>query len=213
MPPFPVSPDLDDYPDISGELPSLGILASGSGSNFEKLVRAARSEGFPVGIGGLICNNPGATCLERAERLEVPSRVIDHRDSETRETFDADVAAALDEMGADWVAMAGWMRISTPRLLEPYRDRIVNLHPSLLPAFRGACAVEDALEAGVRMTGCTVHIVTEAVDAGPILAQAAVPVRDGDDVATLQDRIHEAEHWLFPRAIALAIARSRSDTP
>jgi len=210
MSPFPVSPEFPRYPDIPGEPPTLAVLASGSGSNFEQLVRAARGDEFDVEIGGLVCNNPGARCLERAERLGVSARVVDHREFETREAFDAEVVGALEDLDAGWVAMAGWMRIATPRLLEPYRDRIVNLHPSLLPAFRGARAVEDALEAGVRMTGCTVHLVTEAVDAGPIVAQAAVPVREDDDVETLQNRIHEAEHWLFPRATALAISRSRS---
>jgi len=204
-----VSPPLDDYPDIPGEPPTVGVLASGSGSNFETLVEHVDDGQLSVEIGGLVCNNPGAGCLDRARRLGIDAQVIDHRAFEDRETFDGAVVGHLREVGVDWVVMAGWMRIVTGSFIAAYRDRIINLHPSLLPAFRGAHAVEDAMQAGVRITGCSVHLVTEEVDAGPLVAQAAVPVRADDDVDTLQDRIHDAEHWLFPRAIARVIASRR----
>lgn len=204
-----VSPPLDDYPEIPGEPPTVGVLASGSGSNFETIVEHVDEGRLSVEIAGLVCNNPGAGCLDRAERLGVDSHVIDHREFEAREPFDAAVVEQLQTLEVEWVVMAGWMRIVTRSFIEAYRDRIINLHPSLLPAFRGAHAVEDALEAGVKITGCSVHIVTEEVDAGPLVAQAAVPVHAGDDSDTLHERIHDAEHWLFPRAIAHVIASER----
>ena len=206
---FLTSPPLDDFPEIPGPTPTVGILASGSGSNFETIARRVDEGRLDSEIAGLICNNPGAGCLARAERLGVEATVIDHRGFDEREAFDRAVLERLQSMGVEWVVMAGWMRIVTPTFIEAYRERILNLHPSLLPSFPGAHAVDDALEAGVRMTGCTVHIVTEKVDDGPIVAQAAVPVYDGDDSDALHARIHEAEHHLFPRAIALAVAERR----
>lgn len=205
-----VSPPLDDYPDIPGEPPAIGVLASGSGSNFETIVGHADDGKLSVEIAGLICNNPDAGCLDRAERLGVDAHVIDHRDFEARQTFDAAVVEQLRALEVEWVVMAGWMRIATASFIEAFRDRIINLHPSLLPAFRGAHAVEDALEAGVKITGCSVHLVTEEVDAGPLIAQAAVPVQTDDEADALHDRIHDAEHWLFPRAIARVIASERT---
>lgn len=186
------------------------MLASGSGSNFEAIVDAAREGGLEIAVRALVCNNASARCLERAERLGIDANVIDHRSFEERATFDAAVRDHLRDRRIEWVVMAGWMRIATRTLIDAFRGRILNLHPSLLPAFPGATAVEDALEEGVRMTGCTVHVVTEDLDGGPIVAQAAVPVRDVDDTDRLHDRIHEAEHWLFPRAIARAIAEFRA---
>jgi phosphoribosylglycinamide formyltransferase-1 len=191
--------------------PTLGILASGSGSNFERIVEAADGGVLDdVEIAGLVCNEPEAGCLQRARRLGVAPRLINHRDFPDRSTFDAEVVEQLKTWSVDWVIMAGWMRIVTPAFIEAYRNRILNIHPSLLPSFPGAHAVRDALEAGVRMTGCTVHIVTEDVDDGPIIGQAAVPVRSDDDVEALQERIHRAEHTLYPRAIAWAVHETRS---
>ncbi len=204
------SPSLDSYPTIPGPPPRIAILASGSGSNFEVLADHVHSGRLDVELSGLICNNPEARCLDRAERLGVTRCVIDHRRFETRKRFDRALLEQLDDWEADWVVMAGWMRIVTPSFIEAYRRRILNLHPSLLPAFPGAHAVEDALEAGVKVTGCSVHLVTEDVDDGPLVAQTAVPVEESDDVDQLHERIHEAEHWLFPRAVAYAIRQSRN---
>lgn len=208
---FLTSPSFENgFPSNSKGTPEVGILASGSGSNFEVLARAAAEGPLDAEITTLVCNNPSAGCLERAERLGVSATVIDHRQFDERVQFDAEVRGHLESLDVDWVVMAGWMRIATPTLLDAFRGRILNIHPSLLPAFPGARAVADALEAGVRVTGCTVHIVTEEVDAGPVVAQAAVPVRGDDTVEQLHGRIQEAEHWLFPRALAHAIANRRS---
>jgi phosphoribosylglycinamide formyltransferase-1 len=204
------SPSLEPYPTIPGDSPVVGVLASGSGSNFEVIAEHVDAGRLDVELAGLVCNNPGARCLDRAERLGVDSSVVDHREFADRESFDRAVLERLDDWQVDWVVMAGWMRIVTDTFIDAYRDRILNLHPSLLPAFPGAHAVEDALEAGVNITGCSVHLVTEDVDDGPLVAQSAVPVHADDTSESLHERIHEAEHWLFPRAIARAIAARRS---
>lgn len=204
---FLASPDFE-FGQRSPSRPSatLGILASGSGSNFETIVDAADGGVLDqCRIAGLVCNEPDAACLQRARRLGVPHRVINHRNFPDRTDFDTEVVDQLTAWSVDWVIMAGWMRIVTPAFIEAFHRRILNIHPSLLPSFPGAHAVADALEAGVRMTGCTVHIVTEDVDDGPIVAQAALPVRSDDDVDSLQQRIHRAEHAIFPRAIAATI--------
>lgn len=184
----------------------LAILASGSGSNFAAIADAAADGDRTYAIVGVVCNVPGARVLERAADRGIPTRLIEHRAFPTREAFDAAVVGALRELGAAWVAMAGWMRIATPTLLDAFSGRILNIHPSLLPAFRGMHAVEQAIAAGVRIAGCTVHVVRPAVDDGPIVGQAAVPVVDGDDAASLHQRIHAAEHALYPLAIERAIA-------
>lgn len=185
----------------------LAVLASGSGSNFAAIAEAADQFGFE--LVGVVCNNPGAYVLERAHRRGVTSRVVDHREFEGRGPFDSAVVRELRNLGAEWVAMAGWMRIASPVLLDAFHDRLLNIHPSLLPSFRGLDAVGQALRAGVRITGCTVHIVRPAVDDGPIVAQAAVPVHDGDDEESLHKRIHAAEHTLYPAAVAHAVHSSR----
>ena len=207
---FLASPSFENgFPEIPGEPSVVGVLASGSGSNFETIAECVERGDLDVELETLVCNNPGAGCLQRADRLGVPSQVIDHRQLDERESFDAAVLEHLKTRGVEWVVMAGWMRIVTADFIDAYRDRILNLHPSLLPSFPGAHAVADAMEAGVKVTGCTVHLVTEEVDSGPILAQAAVPVGEDDDRDALHERIHRAEHWLFPRAIALAVSRRR----
>ena len=181
------------------------VLASGSGSNFEAICEAAADGRAPIDVCGLVYNNPDARVADRAARLGVPATLVNHRDFDSRTSFDAAVVEALRAFEVDWVAMAGWMRIATEVLLSAFPDRILNIHPSLLPAFRGLNAVEQAVAAGVRVTGCTVHIVRPAVDDGPIIAQAAVPIDPDENLATILERIHEAEHQLYPHAIAHAV--------
>lgn len=199
------SPSLDSLRTNSAPA-RLGILASGSGSNFEVIVEACRSGVIRGEVSVLVGNNPGSRVFERAERLGVDAVEVDHRNFDRRRDFDARVVEALHDNEVDWVVMAGWMRIATPVLIDAFEGRTINLHPSLLPAFPGYDAVGMALESGVRISGCTVHIVTLEVDGGPIVAQAAVPVLAGDDHRSLHERIHKAEHSLFARAIAHAIA-------
>jgi phosphoribosylglycinamide formyltransferase-1 len=186
----------------------LGVLASGSGSNFAAIADAVEAGGMPYAIAGLVYNRRDAYAAERAAKRGIRAQLVSHR-GRAREAFDAEVVAALRAMEVEWVAMAGWMRIATPVLLDAFPDRVLNLHPSLLPSFRGMRAVDQALEAGVKITGCTVHVVRPAVDDGPIVAQAAVPIAADDTSESLHQRIHAAEHVLYPRAIATAIAAAR----
>lgn len=184
----------------------VAVLASGSGSNFEAIVDATRSGVLNAVVGVVVCNNPGAGVIERAARLGVPAVVVDHRAYATRAEFDAAVAAALKAAQVEWVVMAGWMRIATTKLLGPFSNRIVNLHPSLLPSFPGYDAIGQSLRAEVKIVGCTAHIVSEELDSGPILAQAAIAVEDGESVDAVSARIHELEHMMYPRAVAHAIS-------
>jgi phosphoribosylglycinamide formyltransferase-1 len=182
-------------------------MASGQGSNFEALVNACNDGQLAARVVQLIVNNPGCGAQRRAERLGVPWRLLDHRDHATREALDEALVDCLQSRSVDLVVMAGWMRIVTPVLIQAFAGRLLNIHPSLLPSFKGIDAVGQALAAGVTLAGCTVHLVSEAVDAGEILMQAAVPVMADDDHASLSARIQQQEHRLLPAAVALLALR------
>ncbi|MGQ9866325.1 MAG: phosphoribosylglycinamide formyltransferase [Pseudanabaenaceae cyanobacterium] len=180
----------------------IGILASGSGSNFEAIATACQNPDYPGEIAVLICNRAPAYARERARARGIPEQLLANRDYAQREDHDRAIVAALQQHGVELVVMAGWMRVATPVLLAAYPDRILNIHPSLLPSFRGMHAVQQALDYGVKISGCTVHIVRLEVDSGPILAQAAVPVYPTDTVTSLQQRIQIEEHRIYPPTIA-----------
>ena len=181
----------------------VGVLASGSGSNLQAILDACASRAIPAQMAVVICNVADAPALRRAEAARVPAMLLPHQKAASREEYDREVVAALRHHGVDLVCLAGFMRLITPVLLSAYQDRILNIHPSLLPAFPGLHAVRQALAAGVRVSGCTVHVVDEGTDTGPIVIQAAVPVLDGDTEETLAARILTQEHRCYPRAIAL----------
>lgn len=185
----------------------LGVMASGAGSNFEALVVACRSGALPAEVRLLVVNQPDCGARQRAQHLGVPCQLIDHRQHASREALDRALIAAFQQARVDLVVMAGWMRIVTPVLIQAFPDRLINIHPSLLPSFRGMDAVGQALAAGVRLSGCTAHLVSAEVDAGQVLAQAAVPVLTGDDHASLTARIHRQEHRILPLAVQLAAQR------
>jgi phosphoribosylglycinamide formyltransferase 1 len=180
----------------------LGILASGNGSNLEAIAQAIAQQNLPAQIQILIYNNPNAVAVERADRLGIPRVLLNHRDFASRESLDEAIVTTLHQHQVEWVIMAGWMRVVTPVLIDAFPHQILNIHPSLLPSFPGIRAIEQALAAGVKITGCTVHRVIAAVDSGEILIQAAVPVLPGDTAETLGKRIQVQEHVIFPKAIA-----------
>jgi phosphoribosylglycinamide formyltransferase-1 len=186
----------------------VGVLASGSGSNFQALVEGLNVAGSPARVEVLVCNVPGAKAVERAAKLGVEALVLDHRGAASRQAYDARLAQALVDRGIELVCLAGYMRLVTPAFLQRFPGRVVNLHPALLPSFPGLHAIRQALDAGVRVTGCTVHFVDEGTDTGPIIAQAAVPVLPGDDEASLGARLHAEEHRLYP-AVVRALADGR----
>ncbi|MBD2541723.1 phosphoribosylglycinamide formyltransferase [Coleofasciculus sp. FACHB-SPT36] len=186
----------------------LGVMASGNGSNFEAVAEAIAQQQLNAEIKVLIYNNPGAKAATRAENWGVPTVLLNHRDFNSREALDRAIVETLQQYQVEWVIMAGWMRVVTQVLVDAFPDRMINIHPSLLPSFKGIRAVEQALNAGVKITGCTVHLVNVEVDSGKILLQAAVPILPDDTLETLHARIQVQEHKILPQAIALAAARS-----
>jgi phosphoribosylglycinamide formyltransferase-1 len=181
----------------------VGVLISGRGSNLESLLAASREPNYPADIVLVVSNRPGALGLERAWEAGVATQTIDHKAYPNRAAFDADLNRALRDARADIICNAGFMRLHTAEFVEAWRDRQLNIHPSLLPAFRGLHPQRQALDAGVCISGATVHFVRAEMDAGPILAQAAVPVRPDDSVDRLAARILAAEHRIYPQALAL----------
>lgn len=181
----------------------VGILISGRGSNMASLIDAARAPDYPAEIACVLSNRPEAEGLKKAAAEGLPARAIDHTRFASREAFEVELDAALRSFAVDLVACAGFMRLMTPGFVERWRNRMLNIHPSLLPAFPGLDTHARALAAGVKITGCTVHIVRPRMDDGPILAQAAVTVRESDSPESLAARVLEAEHRLYPHALAL----------
>lgn len=186
----------------------LGVLVSGNGTNLQAILDAIAAGRLDARVRLVLSNKPQVGALERAARAGVLSRVVSHRDYPERQAFDAELVRALNEAGVQWVVLAGFMRVLTPVFLEAFKGRIINIHPSLLPAFPGLNAQRQALEYGVKVTGCTVHFVDAGVDTGPIIAQRAVPVLDADDEASLSQRIHAAEHELLV-SVLIDIAAGR----
>lgn len=181
----------------------VGILISGSGSNMVALVEAMLAGLAPAVPALVLSNNSDAAGLAKASALGVATAVVDHRPFKgDRETFEAAINARLDAEGVDLIALGGFMRILTPGMIDRWRGRMINVHPSLLPLFRGLHTHSRALKAGVAVHGCTVHVVTEELDEGPILGQAVVPVRAGDTPETLAARVLVQEHRLYPQALA-----------
>lgn len=181
----------------------VAILVSGRGSNMAALIDAAAEPGYPVEIVAVISNRPDAGALAIAERAGVATTVIDHKAYPSRAGFDHALDAELARIAPDIVCFAGFMRLLTPGFIARWEGRMLNIHPALLPSFKGLDTHARALAAGVRLHGCTVHLVTAEMDAGPIVAQAAVPVLDGDDEAALAARVLAAEHRLYVRALKL----------
>jgi phosphoribosylglycinamide formyltransferase-1 len=179
----------------------LGVLVSGSGTNLQAILDAVAAGTLDARVRVVVSNKQGAFALERAARAGVPTVVLSHKDYASREAFDAAVVSALRAHGVDTVVLAGFMRIVTPVLLGAFPSRVVNIHPSLLPAFPGVDAQAQALAHGARITGCTVHLVDAGMDTGPIVAQAAVPVLESDTVDALRDRVLAMEHRLLPAVL------------
>jgi phosphoribosylglycinamide formyltransferase-1 len=181
----------------------IGVLASGRGSNLQAILDAIDAKTLSVQVGIVISDKKDAKALERAQARQVPTVFLDPKAYPNRASYDTAVVRVLLEHRVDFVVLAGYMRIVTKALLDPFPNKVINVHPSLLPSFPGLHAQRQALAAGVKVSGCTVHFVDEAVDHGPIIAQAAVPVLDGDTEQSLSERILIEEHRLLPMAISL----------
>jgi phosphoribosylglycinamide formyltransferase 1 len=179
----------------------VGVLISGRGSNMRALVEAARDPNYPAEIVFVLSNRPDAGGLNFAQESNIPCKVIDHKGFSTREEFDAAVNAALQDQALDIICCAGFMRIMTPVLIAPWAGRMLNIHPSLLPNYKGLHTHQRAIDAGDSEHGCTVHVVTAELDDGPVIAQARVPILPTDSAETLQARVLEVEHPLYVEAL------------
>lgn len=186
----------------------LGVIASGSGSNLQAIIDRCADGSIDAETVLVLSNVPGAGALNRAEKAGIATALIDHRTFTERADFDRAVVAALQAAGVDLVVLAGFMRLITAPFIDAFPERIINIHPALLPAFPGLHVQRKALEAGARFSGCTVHFVDGGVDTGPIIIQAVVPILDEDDEASLSARILVQEHRIYPQAIQL-IAEGR----
>lgn len=179
----------------------IGVLLSGSGTNLQAIVDAMRDEALPVEVVHVVSSRPDAGGIQRAADAGIPITVMCAPMYEDARAADALIVQRLREAGAEWVVMAGYMRKVTPVILQAFPDRVLNLHPALLPSFPGAHAIEDAFRAGVKVTGVTVHLANEVYDDGPIVAQEPVRVREGMTIEELEGEIHAVEHELYPRVL------------
>jgi len=188
---------------VSGQRKRTVVLISGRGSNMMALVEGARAADCTYEVAAVISNRPDAAGLAWASEQGLATAVVDHRQFATRATFDSALAETISGSGAELIALAGFMRILGADFVGRWHGRMLNIHPSLLPSFKGLDTHQQALDAGVKITGCTVHFVTAEMDAGPIIAQAAVPVAEGDTAESLAARILAAEHRVYPMALRL----------
>lgn len=181
----------------------IAVFASGTGSNFSAIVKAVKKGEIKADIALLICDDPAAPVINKAARAGVRTLVVSSRDFTSRVLFEKEILCALRSCSVDLIVLAGFMRILSPAFVKRYRSRIINIHPALLPSFKGAHAIRDAFEYGVKVTGVTVHFVDEKTDHGPVIMQEAVMVNRKDGLAGLERRIHRAEHRIYPKAINL----------
>ncbi len=181
----------------------IAVFASGRGSNFSAIARAAKKGKLGAELALLVCDQPQAGVIARAKRQKVAVALIKRQDYASREDFEKEIIRCLEESKIDLIVMAGFMRVLGKGLVDKYKNKIINIHPALLPAFKGAHAIGDAFDYGVKVTGVTVHFVDELMDNGPIILQAAVKIEEGDNLESLEAKIHKLEHKLYPQAIKL----------
>lgn len=180
----------------------IAVFASGRGSNFQALVDAMANGSLGGEISLLVCDKPQAPVVERARKAGIDCFLFQPKDYTSREDYEREIAAELGKRGIDLIVLAGYMRLLTSVLVEPYSGRMINIHPSLLPSFTGKDAISQALAYGVKMTGITVHFVDGGMDTGPVIAQRAVEILEGDDEASLSERIHTVEQQLYPEVVS-----------
>ena len=181
----------------------LGVLISGSGTNLQAIIDAIDAGTLDAEVSVVISNHESARGLDRARKHNMAAVFIDRSNFSSPREYNARIRDELRDRGVDWVVMAGYMRLLGPEVLQFFPNRVINLHPALLPSFPGASGIKDAFDYGVKMTGVTVHFANEKFDEGPILAQEAIPIAEDDTVVTLEAKIHEVEHRLLPEALGL----------
>ena len=182
---------------------NIAVFASGKGSNFQAIAEQIKSGKLKANLALLVCDKPQAPVLAKAKKFKVDAVLVKREDFPTRDAFEEEIIRHLKAKKIDLVVMAGFMRMLGPLLLGAYKNKIINIHPALLPSFKGAHAIKDAFDCGVKVTGVTVHFVDEEMDHGPIILQEAVEIKGSDTVESLEEKIHEVEHRLYPEAIRL----------
>lgn len=184
-------------------LKNIAVFASGRGTNFSAIIRAVKKGSIKANLSLLISDNPKAGAVARARRAGIKAVLIKREDFATRDDFEEEIIRYLGENSIDLVVLAGFMRLLGPKIISRYKNKILNIHPALLPSFRGAHGIKDAFDYGVKATGVTVHFVDEKMDHGPIALQAAVKIEENDTLESLEAKVHKVEHKLYPQAIRL----------
>lgn len=179
----------------------IAIFASGTGSNFQAIIEAVRKGNLHATIALLICDKPEAPVVEKAKKADVPVFTFSPKEFASKAVFESIICEQLQNAKVDFIVLAGYMRLIGPTLLQAYPNKIINLHPSLLPAFPGKAAIKQAVEAGVKITGITIHYVDEGMDTGPIIAQKAVPIDDEETLLDVERKIHQVEHIFYPQTL------------
>jgi len=182
---------------------NIAVFASGNGSNFQAIAEAVKTKKIKASLALLVCDKPGVFVLDRAKKLKIDSFLIEKKNFPCKEDYEKEILKKLKENNIGLIVLAGYMKMVGPDILKAYKGRILNIHPALLPAFKGTDGIKDAFEYGVKVTGPTVHFVDEEMDNGPIVMQAEVEVEDDDTQESLAEKIHKAEHRIYPEAIRL----------
>lgn len=184
---------------------NIAILCSGNGTNLQAIIDGVRSGQIPARIALVVSDNKYAFALKRAEKAGIETLVVEKKDFKSREDLDKAITSGLKQKKVELVVLAGFMRLLSPQFVKEYKNRIINVHPALLPSFKGTRGIKDALDYGVKVTGVTVHFVDEKLDNGPIISQAAVEIKEDDTEESLLERIHKEEHRLYPEAVKLFV--------
>jgi len=198
-----ISPEISEFSRFSPKL-KIGVLASGKGTNFQELINLSEKRELDIDIRVLITNKEEAGCIKRAEKVEIPHKIIRSEDFSQKELFELKIINTLIHYEVELVVMAGWMKIVTPFFIKKFKNKIINIHPSILPAFKGGSAIKDSMLNGSKITGCSVHFVNEEVDSGSLIMQAALSIKDDDDIESLSKKIHMLEHKILPLSISHA---------
>ena len=198
-----ISPEISEFRKFSPKL-KIGVLASGKGTNFQELINLSEKGKLDIDIKVLITNKDDAGCIKRAEKVKIPYKIIRSNDFSQKELFELEIINTLNNFDVELIVMAGWMKIVTPFFINKFKNKIINIHPSLLPAYKGGTAINDSIKNGSKITGCSVHFVEEEVDSGSLIMQAALSIRDDDDIESLSKRIQILEHKILPHSISQA---------
>ena len=198
-----ISPEISEFRRFSPKL-KIGVLASGKGTNFQELINLSEKGELDIDIKVLITNKEDAGCIKRAENVEIPHRIIKGTDFSQKELFELEIINTLINYDVELVVMAGWMKIVSSLFINKFKNKIINIHPSLLPSYKGGSAIKDSILNGSKITGCSVHFVDEEVDSGSLIMQAALPILNNDNIETLSKKIQLLEHKILPHSISHA---------